>query len=242
MAVGGAGALHAGRQAELLGVRTVIIPSSGPVFCALGDVVAPLKVARSRTFIASHADLDLEALNRAFEALHAKARASLPQSAAEPELHRFLDLRYAGEVHELTVPLRSRTRRITALNIDATLRAFHERHAALYAHADPGQAVEIQTLRLELVVPRAMGSETAAGFGSEDPREALTGTRPVHFHGVAIETPLYAGDRLRPGHFIHGPAILEYWGTSIAVYPGQEALIDSGGNCVIEIGAPAAAA
>ncbi|MES2450102.1 MAG: hydantoinase/oxoprolinase family protein [Pseudomonadota bacterium] len=236
MAVGGAGALHAGRQAELLGLRTVIIPSSGPVFCALGDVVAPLKVARSRTFIASHSALDLDALNQAFETLQEQALASLPRGVAEPELRRFLDLRYDGEVHELTVPLRSRTRRITALNIDATLRAFHERHEALYAHADAAQPVEIQTLRLELVVQRPLPEPAPGAFAEEDPGAALAGTRPVHFHGAAVETAVYDGERLRPGHFIHGPAILEYWGTSIAVYPGQEALIDSSGHCVIEVG------
>ncbi len=40
VAAGGAGALHAGPQAELLGISSVSVPAAGPVFCALGDTVA----------------------------------------------------------------------------------------------------------------------------------------------------------------------------------------------------------
>ena len=62
-----------------------------------------------------------------------------------------MDMRYAGEVHEVTVPVRSRTHRITALNIEATLSDFHALHERLYAHMDRAQPVELLTLRLELV-------------------------------------------------------------------------------------------
>ncbi|MDI5789219.1 hypothetical protein PO124_14665 [Bacillus licheniformis] len=45
----------------------------------------------------------------------------------------------------------------------------------------------------------------------------------------------FNGSMLEPGNLIVGPAIIEQWGTTIVVYPGHEALIDSYRNCVIEV-------
>ncbi len=238
VAAGGAGALHAGRQAELLGMSTVIVPATGPVFCALGDTVANLKVSESRTYLSSIAELDLAELNRRFEELEAAARGRLAGQAVTEdfELRRALDLRYAGEVHEVVVPLRTRTRRITALNIEATLRSFHELHETLFAHKDPAHPVELLTLRVDVLglrePPRTRGME----FGDEDPAPALKGTRTIVYADGGHEARIYDGARLRAGHFIAGPAAIESWGTTIIVCPGQEALIDAHGNCIIENG------
>ena len=238
VAAGGAGALHAGRQAELLGIATVIVPATGPVFCALGDTVANLKVSESRTYLTTLADLDLAELNRRFEDLEAAARARLAGQAVTEdfELRRALDLRYAGEVHEVVVPLRTRTRRITALNIEATLRSFHALHETLFAHKDPAHPVELLTIRVDVLglrePPRARGLE----FGDEDPAPALKGRRRIGYADGGHEASVYDGARLRAGHFITGPAAIESWGTTIIVCPGQEALIDAYGNCIIENG------
>lgn len=238
VAAGGAGALHAGRQAELLGVSTVIVPAAAPVFCALGDTVAHLKVSDARTCLAAVADLDLATLNALFDDMERAARRRLAgqQVTRSYEVRRSLDLRYEGEVHEVTVPLRTRTRRVTALNLEAALRAFHDTHEALFAHKDPAQPVELLTARLDLLGLRDAPRAAAAEFGEEDPAAALKGRRAVTFSDGPHDTPVYAGEKLRPGHFIHGPAAIESWGTTVIVCPGQEALIDAYGNCIIENG------
>ncbi|WP_369981569.1 hydantoinase/oxoprolinase family protein [Xanthomonas bundabergensis] len=242
LAVGGAGALHAGRQAQLLGIGTVIVPASGPVFCALGDTLANLQVSVSRSFHATLPGLDLAALNQAFDALEARARSLLggAAGAAASEVRRRLDLRYQGEVHETQVALATRTRRITGLNLEAALRDFHALHERLYAHRDPAQPVELLTLRLDLIGLRQPPEQTPGRFGEEDPVSALKGQRRLLFASGAASVPVYAGDRLQPGHFIAGPAVIEQWGTTIVVYPRQEALIDAWGNCIIELAADAA--
>lgn len=236
VAVGGAGAVHAGRQAELLGMGTVIVPQTGPVFCALGDTVANLKVTEARTFMTDLAGIDLSVLNRRFDEMEAAARARLSGQAVTTdfELRRSLDLRYAGEVHDVTVPLATRTRRITALNLEAAVRAFHDLHEQLFAHKDAVQPVQVMTLRLDVIGLRASPRPRGRAFGDEDPSVALKGRRPVRFVDGMLETPVYDGERLAPGHFLTGPAIIERWGTSVVVYPGQEALVDAYGNCIIE--------
>lgn len=236
VAVGGAGAVHAGRQAELLGIGTVIVPQTGPVFCALGDTVANLKVTEARTFMTELLGVDLAVLNRRFDEMEIAARARLSGQAVTQdfELHRSLDLRYTGEVHDVTVPLATRTRRITALNLEAASRAFHDLHEQLFAHKDAAQPVQVMTLRLDVIGLRTPPRPVGGSFGDEDPFIALKGHRSVRFTGGTLETPIYDGDALAPGHFLTGPAIIERWGTSIVVYPGQEALIDAYRNCIIE--------
>jgi len=237
MAVGGAGPVHAGRQAEDLGIATVIVPALSPVFCALGDTAAHLKVSEARTFFARVDQLDLEGLNAIVQEMEARARRRLSQQRATQsfETRRSVDLRYVGEVHEVTVALRSRTRRITALNIEATLADFHARHEHLFAHRDPTQPVEILTLRLELIGVRERPRLVEEPFEAENPGAAQVGERAVHFTAAPLHVPIYDGRKLRPGNFITGPAIIEQWGTAIVVYPGHEALIDAYRNCVIEV-------
>jgi len=238
VAVGGAGAIHAGHQAELLGIRTIIVPALASVFCALGDVVAPLQVNEARTLIARLDMVDLNTLNDTFNQLETRARSKLSDQSVRGrlEVRRFLDLRYVGEVHEVTVPLKTRTLRVTALNIDAVAQSFHEIHERLFAHSDPRQAIEIQTARIELVGQRDPPAWLARNFTSEDADGARRGVRSVYFSEAPTSVAVYDAERLQPGNFIHGPAILEQWGTSVIVRPGQEALIDAFGNCVIEVG------
>ncbi|MBP1991817.1 hydantoinase/oxoprolinase family protein [Paenibacillus eucommiae] len=237
VAVGGAGAVHAGKQAEDLGINTVIVPSLAPVFCALGDVAANLKVTELRTRFQRVDQVDLDGVNADFDKMEASARTKLGKQdvARHYETRRYFDMRYVGEVHEVTIPVRSRTRKVTALNLEATLADFHTLHERLYAHKDASQQVEILNLRLDLIGVRDRLRFDEQPFDGEDPLEAQTGSRPVYFDGSPQDTPVYDGEQLMPGNLVVGPAIIEQWGTTIVVYPGHEALIDAYRNCVIEV-------
>lgn len=236
-AVGGAGAIHAGKQAEDLGINTVTVPFLAPVFCALGDVVANLKVTELRTRFAEVGHINLEEMNRDFAELESQAHDKLGGQTVTKqfETRRYIDMRYKGEVHEVTVPVRSRTRRITRLNLEATVANFHEMHERLYAHKDPLQKIEILNLRLDLIGVRERMTLEEEAFSQEDPSAALTQTREVYFTVQPTMVPIYNGEFLKPGNLIAGPAIIEQWGTTIVVYPGHEALIDAQRNCVIEV-------
>ena len=238
LAIGGAGPVHAGVQAEDLGIDTVVVPNLGPGFCALGDDVADLKVTEARTHFATAEDLHLDKVNETFQEMEAAAHDRLAGQGMTQsfETRRAMDMRYVDEVHEVTVPLRSRTRRVTALNIEATLADFHELHERLYAHKDPLQGVEVLTLRLDLIGLRERPRINEEPFDREDPSAAKKAERPVHFALEPTLVPIFDGARLKPGNFIPGPAIIEQWGTTILIFPRHEALIDSYRNCVIEVG------
>ncbi|GAB2556779.1 hydantoinase/oxoprolinase family protein [Gracilibacillus alcaliphilus] len=237
MAVGGAGAIHAGRQAEDLGINTVIVPALAPVFSAFGDVAANLKMTELKTRFEDIDTLNLDDMNRDFEQMEKTAREKLggENIVGHFETHRYIDMRYKGEVHEVTVPVRSRTKRITRLNLEATIKDFHEMHERLYAHQDAEQTIEILNLRLDLIGVREKLKMADEPFGKEDPIEAKTDERIVYFEPDPVTIPVYDGAQLTSGNLIAGPAIIEQWGTTIVVYPRQEALIDANGNCVIEV-------
>ncbi|MBO67547.1 MAG: hydantoin utilization protein A [Acidiferrobacteraceae bacterium] len=238
LAMGGAGSVHAGRQAEDLGIATVIVPNLSPVFCALGDGFANLKVTETKTYYTRADDLDLNILNSLFREmeLRGKDRLSNQATTSNFELRRIVAMRYVGEVHEVPVPIRSRTLRITSLNITNLIKDFHRLHEKIFAHKDENQSIEILTLRLELTGIRRTIDLAAIPFEKEDSSHGIKSDRQVYFSSDPINTTVYDGKKLKPGNFIPGPAIIEQWGTTIVIYPGQEVLIDSYNNCVIEIG------
>jgi len=237
LAVGGAGAIHAGRQAEDLGINTVIVPALAPVFAAQGDVAANLKVTELRTSFEEMKHVDLDEINQAFEEMEKTTRNKLGAQDITKhfQANRYIDMRYEGEVHEVTVPVRSRTKRITALNLEATVKDFHGLHERLFAHKDVDQSIEILNLRLDLIGVREKVLLQDEAFDAEDPAPAEAGKRTVYFSSDPVDVEVYYASLLNPGNLIAGPAIIEQWGTTIVVYPNQEALIDANRNCVIEV-------
>ena len=88
--------------------------------------------------------------------MHSEAEHLLRDASTEGDVivNRYLDIHYIGQVQEVIVPLRSRTRRVTAVNFARTLRDFHDQHEVLYAFKRPEQATEVVSLRLDLVIQR----------------------------------------------------------------------------------------
>jgi N-methylhydantoinase A len=240
MAFGGAGAIHAGMQARDLGIKTILIPKMASVFCAFGNLISDFKLSKVCTFIARAGEVDLEALNETLAQMFAQAESLLGGGSKIKELvlQRFIDMRYLGQVHEVTVPIRSRTRRVTEVSLASTIRDFHDQHEQLYTFKRPDNPVEILNLRLDLIGVRGNAVHmTSHAFESEDAAAALKGRRAVYFetHDGYVDTPVYDGARVQPGNLIPGPAIIEEPDTTIIVYPGQEAMLDHYQMYVIEL-------
>ena len=70
-------------------------------------------------------------------------------------VRRFLDIRYEGQVQEVIVPIQARTRRLSAVSLSQTLEEFHELHEQIYKFQRPEQAVEIVSVRLDMIGVRA---------------------------------------------------------------------------------------
>lgn len=238
MAFGGAGAVHAGVQAAELSIPRIIVPRAASTLCALGDLIADVKMTEVRTFISPLTATALEPMWATFETMARRAKAQLPgDSIQETAVEYFADLRYAGEVHEITVPLPPADNPDRPEYVDRLAEAFHALHEQLYAYRDLENPIEIINLRVDAIgrtwKPQLQPKPLAGG----DPAAAYQGSRPVFFgelDGFA-PTPVYDGVRLRPGDRLSGPCIIQEPWMTVVVRPGQVAALDAFDHYVIHL-------
>jgi N-methylhydantoinase A len=237
MAFGGAGPIHMGVQARELGIKTILVPKNAGVFCALGCLISNFKISRVRSYIARGGKILLDEINGIYEQLETDAEQLLAKAPGTSEIttQRAVDMRYVGQTHEVTVPIRSRTKRVSDLNLKKTLEDFHELHAQLYSFKRPDQPVEILNVRSDIIGIRSTIKYRSQAFGNEDPAPALKGERPAHFEGLGfVDTKVYTGSKIKPGNLISGPAIIEEPATTIVIHPNQEAMLDHYQTYVVE--------
>ncbi|MGH2874271.1 MAG: hydantoinase/oxoprolinase family protein [Solirubrobacteraceae bacterium] len=236
---GGAGAIHAGAQAQDLGIKTILVPKTASVLSAVGNQLANFRVTKVRSFIRRALDIKLDELNEIFVRLLEAAETDLGEQAKVRETLtlRSIDVRYVGQSKEVTVPIRSRTRRVTELGLTYALNQFHELHESLYSFKRLDHPVEVLNLRLDLVGVRDAARAKSTAFGSEDPSDARVGHRQAYFESEDgfVDAMVFDGSRLQPGHLIAGPAIIEEPDTTIVIHPKQEAMIDQYYNYVVEL-------
>lgn len=237
VAFGGGGPMHAGKIALDLGIPTLLIPVAPGVTSALGLLMSDVKHDYVRSKLAPLKGLDLAELNQLFSQLVAQAKKDLRAEGFQDQeitLHAFLDLRYAGQGYELTVPAPMPP--MTAADLDLMRQRFDSQHAEAHGHKAESEPVELVSLRLVSVglVPEARlspvkrkGKELAA---------AKTGERKIFFgkeHGL-LQCSIYSRELLEPGHKIAGPAVIEQMDTTTVIHPEQEAVVDGYGNLIIK--------
>jgi N-methylhydantoinase A/oxoprolinase/acetone carboxylase beta subunit len=131
VAFGGAGPLHACEVADSLGMRAVVVPAAGGVLSALGIAAGE----RRRVTVQSV----MTPLPEFVAGLGATPR---PPRGGSVEIE--CELRYRGQAHELTVPLRP------ASTLE---RRFHARHRERYGFDDPVAGIEVVSVRTSVIVP-----------------------------------------------------------------------------------------
>ncbi len=239
VSAGGACSIHACKIAEEVGSTRIIVPKAASVFCALGMLESDIRLDNVRSFVGTIPGPDLKAFNACIAATEKDAMAELEHegvSKEESSLERYLDVRYVGQHHEVTVPMPSDCI-INESHVEEIAKTFHAAHERLYSYCTPETPVEIVNLRVT-----AVGHVKRTGFekmeGSSEPVEAaIKNTRPLYFQEYKDwkEVPVYDRNKLHTGHQISGPAVIEERITTIIVHPGWNARIDEYGNVVMEV-------
>jgi N-methylhydantoinase A len=236
VAFGGGGPMHAGRMALDLGIPSVLVPLTPGVHSALGLLMSDVKHDYVRSKLASLEELDLNEINQLFLQLIDQAKADLHgEGFADDEIkvEPHLDLRYAGQGYELTVPcpMPPLTREDLAL-MRGRFDTLHEQNSGHKAETEPVELVSLRLVSLGLVPQAKLSPARVTGRKIEDGK---TGERKVFFgkeHGV-LAAAIYDRDLLEPGHGIFGPAIVEQLDTTTVIQPEQEATVDEYGNIII---------
>ncbi len=236
-AFGGAGPVHASRLAADLGMREVIVPRWPGVTSALGLLMADVRHDYVRSQITDIDKAESTAVKGILTRLRdeaAQEMAAEGHTAADVTFEYALDLRYAGQGYELSVPLTEEE--AIDPNLPDLRNRFDALHARLHGHNAPDSAVQIVSFRVAGIahVPKATLAQIPESKG-DDPTAA--GKRFVSFDGLNfLETPVYLREELLAGHYLKGPAIIEQDDSTTVVQPGQSAIADAIGNLILKIG------
>lgn len=228
MSFGGAGGLHAVELARSLNIPTLLIPPDAGVFSAYGMVVADVTRDFSRTILSSADQLTNNQLESYFSEMIEGGMDELEGEgidSTEVTAHRFLDMRYKGQSHEITIPLSH-----------DLVEKFHGSHEKLYGYSRPDSRVEIVTVRVRLAVVTPRPDAVPSPPGHKDSSSARIRTRPLVFERRQVEAGIYDRERLMPGHELKGPAlVLEYTSTTF-LPPDSYGRVDEYRNILITPG------
>ena len=236
VAFGGGGPMHAGRMALDLGIPSVLVPLTPGVHSALGLLMSDVKHDYVRSKLAGLEELDINEINHMFLQLIDQARAELHGEGFhddEIRIEAYLDLRYAGQGYELTVPCPMPP--LTHDDLVLMRRRFdtlHEQNSGHKAETEPVELVSLRLVSLGLVPQAKLSPGKITGRKLD---AAKTGERKVFFgkeHGI-LATAIYDRKLLEPGHKFLGPVIVEQMDTTTVIHPEQEAIVDEYGNIII---------
>jgi N-methylhydantoinase A len=234
LAFGGAGPVHAGRIARDLGMAGLIVPLYPGVYSAIGLIMSDVKHDYVQSKMQPMSELSPEKVNHMFARLEALAAEDLRSDGFAPEhikIQRALDMRYAGQGYEITLPCDAGTLRDGGL--DGLRRQFDQQHQSMFGHMAPEQAVEVVSYRvrgLGLVPPVELPRFKPTGATLADAQRA---TRRVRFDGRDVECPVYQRERLDVGLSLPGPAILDQFDCTTVIHAGQTARVDEWKNLIV---------
>jgi len=233
---GGAGAVHGAAVADLLHIPLVLIPKYAALYSAFGMFAMDIGREYSRTHIVRSDKVDLKAIEALYRDLAKQAIADFKDSHFKTKdlvLTRTAQMRYAGQFHEIEVPLPSTVK--SAKDLEGVLESFHARHRELYTFRLPNRQVEFLTFWLRATAGRPLRLKmTPIQKGRANPKEAFKRKRRCWFGKKWVETSCYDGERLVAGNRITGPSIIEERATTVVVPPGFNCSVDGSGNYLLK--------
>ncbi len=236
LAFGGAGPLHAGAIAAELGMAGIIVPLYPGVHSAMGLLMSDVRHDYIRSRIVPLNRITAEEMRNAFAELESQAMRDLRDEGFPTVrilLERSLDLRYAGQGYELTIPCGATLERDSLFRLRDS---FDETHRRLFGHVAPDETVEIVSFRV-CGVGRVPSVEFPKFRNEGRPlAEARRELRRARFGGVMLDCPVYQREKLDVGHLFGGPAIIDQLDATTVIPPGQVVRIDEFRNLVISIG------
>jgi N-methylhydantoinase A/oxoprolinase/acetone carboxylase beta subunit len=244
-AFGGGGPTHvAGFSGEI--PRAVMFPFS-PVFCAYGssimDVVHLYERSQRMMLLAPMTGapaVDLDAFNAVVRELIQEARREIEAEGLgwdDATVSLELDMLYGGQIHS-----KRASSPLLFIESEDDVRTIYERFEQEFSEAFSPLAVNvpggvyIDTFVLRVAVPGQQLELPELELAGHDPSAAELGTRQAYWPETSswAETPVFDFERLRPGHRIAGPAIVQASYTTAVIPPGRRFAIETHGLAILE--------
>ena len=197
----------------------------------MGMLVADTRKDYVRTIMLQATEAQ-EHVSKVVQVLESEGRTALLNEGLDAEqitLERLLDMRYAGQSYELTVPFTEQ--------VAVAVERFHTAHQQRFGYSDTTKAVQVVNVRL-----RALGRTARPEFvrqkyvSTEDAHQV--NTRQVGFasaEGIVYhQTAIYQRTQLLAGMQLYGPALVLQYDTTTVIPSSWWGRVDEVGNLILE--------
>jgi N-methylhydantoinase A len=203
----------------------------------MGLLLTDLRADFATTRLQTLSSAVLPAVEDAFLTLRQQAESWFAEEEIAPEARqvaRTVDMRYAGQNYELSVPVPEGA--ITLTTLDRLAEGFASAHQRMYGFVADDEPVQLVTFRVEatgLVRKAAFQPRPVRGA---DASGALIGKREVWFAEAAgfVACPIYDREKLDAGNRIAGPAIVEQMDATTVIPPGMTGRVEPYLNLILE--------
>lgn len=234
LAFGGAGPLHAAEIAREVGIPRVLIPPYPGLFSAIGTVLGDIRHDLVQTLMQLTNDTENDELEAGFAALQKRADELMAAENINTDenaitFERFADLRYEGQVFEITIPAPALAASASAQALES---AFRQAYQETYGYDLAEHLVQIVNLRL--VATAKVWTGPWPKLSHTDTSAIAPSSRQVYSEdGSQQQLKVYDRTTLQPGNVLTGPAIIEDFGATIRLLQGQR--LDVRNSGVLEI-------
>ena len=221
VAFGGAGPLFLGPLLTELELPRGFVPNGAATLSAAGGAVADVVVDEVRT------ESDPNRIAAGLAALIERAqRAIAAEGLPAPDIHTSVDVRYAGQWHELEIALAPDE------PFTAAVSRFEAEHERRFGHSRPESDVELVALRVRAVAATPKPAPHGRRRRCRPPAPRTRRTIELYGSG-ALDVPVYDRATLGPGAVIDGPLVVEEADTTLVLGPGQSLAVTPSG--VLEV-------
>jgi N-methylhydantoinase A len=214
---GGGGPLHASALAHELSIPTIVIPPEPGNFSAIGMLLADARIDTSKTFVNILNDKSVPAMADIFRAMETEAAVALATEFGTKDVffEHHAEMRYRGQRHNIKVP-------VSDLKDTHALRtAFERDYQRRYGHADSKAPAEFQALHLSAFA--RLKQPDIARLPRAATKSFPAQSRRVYIGNAGgwVNAQIFDRDALEPGFSEAGPAIIEEYGSTTLVWPGD---------------------
>jgi N-methylhydantoinase A len=234
LSFGGAGPAQSPAVMRLLGMKCCLVPFNPGNLSAFGLLAVDWRTDHIATRVTHEDAIRAGTLAEIYARLEREAVDTLARDGIDPSRCRTIreaDLRYLGQSMEVRVA--APAGRVDDEFVVRLLASFHAAHRKSFGYDYAGKQ------KVELV------NFCVSGFGAIERPElpklerqagatpARKGARPVFFEGRWVDTPIYDRAALPAGHRLDGPAVIEEFGSTTVVWPGQWLEVDPHGIMLV---------
>jgi N-methylhydantoinase A len=216
---GGAGPLHACALARALRIPRVLVPNFPGALSAYGILISDVVRDYSRTIMCVPGNPIIE--SSLGELTNAGVR-DMQADGLQGTASRFVDVRYAGQAYELTVPFTSDFAAV-----------FNSTHAERYGYSDPTRALEVVNVRVRMTAHSDAALARRFPISPGNASSAIVRSSQIFWEREWHPGTIYDRASLSSGDQFAGPAVVVEYSATTFVPPGSNVVVDDLANLVI---------